>query len=90
MITQVTYQGQPSALSFEDWVSVESYLLKWIGKPICLTFHFESITEQLTYFQDLIRFCKSVILAQQGRQVAAWEIHVYGFDHQEHRIDLAA
>ncbi|MEQ9438075.1 MAG: hypothetical protein RIG62_03470 [Cyclobacteriaceae bacterium] len=90
MISQVTYQGHTSVLSFAEWTSVESYLLKWMGKPICLTIRFESITEQLTYFQDVTRLCKSVILAQQVRQMTAWDIRVYGFDQQEYPIDLAA
>ena len=90
MITQVTYQGNTSTLSFDDWASTESYLLKWISKPIHLTFRFESITGQLNYYHELTSFFKSVVLAQQAQLASVWDIHVYGFDHQEYTIDLAA
>ena len=90
MTACVTYRDSTYALRFIDWNSMERYLLKWISKPVNLVVHFESLTEQSSYFHDFEVFYQSVIGAQRRRGCGEWVIYLYGFDNQPYAVDWAA
>ncbi|MDF9801293.1 hypothetical protein OKW21_006602 [Catalinimonas alkaloidigena] len=80
----IVYQNQfIGSVSFANWDKFESYMLKWITKPVQVYIKFDILSVQIRWYEDVMALIQCVQQTQHSKNVECWKVNVCRFDQLE-------
>ncbi len=78
-----------SSVSFSAWQDFEKYILRFVSYKLSIHLSFESLPEQIAWYQDVVDLVVCVQRAQKELMESPWEITLYRFDQEVEILEAA-
>lgn len=69
-----------STHSFQNWKTLQRFMLRWLSQSVHISFRFEHLQEQVVWYSDLTDLINCAQSAQKSITRNPWKVTIYGFD----------